>query len=150
MSLAPSLKLIILIDVVYVAWVHTLTWLSRKNQSQIAMCRSQVWHGAVQNRKLREAGGKTYVEKEPVSKKPDFGVSWKDFKKLHSRKLQGRKPINDININILILVVCLKSPKLSLLLNTFSRSEGWVVFLFICLITTPVPLNKHELTPGNN
>lgn len=66
---------------------------------------------------------KAYVVKEFVAKKTkDFGISWKDFKKSNSRKLQGRKHANDINI--LTLVTCLKSPKSALLLSNFSKSEG--------------------------
>lgn len=52
-----------------------------------------------------EPESKACMVKEPVSKKPKALVSHEGFKKLHSRKLQGIKHINDINI--LILVVCL-------------------------------------------
>lgn len=59
--------------------------------------------------------------KEPTSKKPKALVSHGSiFKKFHSQILQVSKHINDINVNIYIMVVCLKSPKSALLL----KSEG--------------------------
>lgn len=58
----------------------------------------------------KEPECKTYMEIKPVCKKPNQKCSGKDFKKLHSRKQQGRKYISDTNDNIVIWVVCLKSP----------------------------------------
>lgn len=63
----------------------------------------------MQNRELREVGKreperKAYMANEPVSKKPE--VSQKNYTAGNCKA----ENISDININILILVVCLKSP----------------------------------------
>lgn len=69
-----------------------------------------------------EPQSKAYMVKESVSNKPKALVSHERISNYYTAGNWGRKHINDINV--LSLVVCLKSPKSALLLSVFSRSKG--------------------------
>ena len=101
----------------------------------------QVTHWGIQNReqihKSRKEGAwkqRLYGTGICFEETKGFSVLQKDFKKSNSRKSQGRKHINDINI--LTLVVCLKSPKSALLSSIFFQEcEMRSNLFFICLRT---------------